>query len=352
MNPGNPSIAEVLDADAASDLLAELADRAPRRRPALLRRVLAHAVQNKGYLEADDAAAAMAAAALVAVARDMTEAEGDEDLEALTAFPVDARLLESALAALGRLADPRDNELLGSWEDGEALDGYLAGIHRWHEALSRPVTGRPPARRRARTHGPRLRAGATFLCKLPSGRRVRAVVIAVRDGGESARVALVGPATLDPDDVGAQSWVLIDTLDCLSADLECREGWSRRDDAPPPLLRTLQEEPSAEGAKGGPDLLGPHVLDALVDDTEARGLTGLAWHHDPRGIAPWREDLVDEYAPWVETTQEAARAGEPAAGIAALLAVRYGDVGVHDSALRRYAEDAYAYLESWRPDPE
>ncbi|MCL3861989.1 DUF4259 domain-containing protein [Actinotalea sp. K2] len=344
----------VFEADDAADLLAELEERSPGRRPALLRRVLARIVAAaNGYLELPAAAAGLAAAALVAVARNGDLAQGDEHLEGLTAFPVDTRLHELATAALDRLTDPRDNEWLEAWEESGALTTRLGDVAHWRQALTRPAVDRPAVRRvRRRPRVPPVPIGATFLRVTASGRHLRAVVVDVDYRGETIDLALVGPA--EPSSLGGDEdrrpVVVVGGLQCSGA---AAANWPRLGDVQPQGLRGLAHRATAAiDFRITYGSIPAGLVDQLIEEANAQIFEALAWRHDPLGIAAWREDLAEEYRPWVETTEEAIRDGAPASDIAALLSVRCGGAHVDTAALERYAEDAHAYIESWMMPPD
>ena len=118
--------------DDAADFADELDDADPARREVLIREALQRAVDTDEYLESDDAARAVAAAAVVAATRTAgmpmdDDTDGPEFLTTgdLTALPDD--LAELARQALDRVA-AEDSEWREAWEESDALDEAVATL--------------------------------------------------------------------------------------------------------------------------------------------------------------------------------------------------------------------------------
>lgn len=119
------------DNDTAADFAAAL-DRAPAAgRTELVRGALRNAVASPGYLDIDDGAQAVAAAALVAAQCPGGEplASGYGPAQELPAFPVDLRAL--AAEALERVV-AEDSELAEGWD---AADPWRVNVDRLRRVL-------------------------------------------------------------------------------------------------------------------------------------------------------------------------------------------------------------------------
>jgi hypothetical protein len=97
-----------------------------------LRAALLQAASGKGYLEAPDAAAALAAAEMVAAARGKptSAAKGNSDVTGWvgrTHPTVDPALVADALRAVDRILG-EDSELRELWSESEQYDAWRAGV--------------------------------------------------------------------------------------------------------------------------------------------------------------------------------------------------------------------------------
>jgi hypothetical protein len=127
------------DNDAAADLLARLGDAAEvEQRTEILREALDVVVANDDYLDYDDAAAGVAAAALVAHARGGLDPSALDTLalDTLVEGPLDIpdALVPLAAAALDRVVTG-DSEWRELWAEGDELDEVLAELATQRQAL-------------------------------------------------------------------------------------------------------------------------------------------------------------------------------------------------------------------------
>ena len=125
------------DNDTAADWAADLDDAAPAQRPTLIREALTAAVDSVEYLDGDDAAVAVAAAAVVAA----TQPGGPEldnnygpDADTLTSLRLEPDLRVLANRALLRALD-EESEWRELWEEAgqydearRALDPVLSAL--------------------------------------------------------------------------------------------------------------------------------------------------------------------------------------------------------------------------------
>lgn len=125
------------DNDTAADWAGHLDEAAPAARPALVREALTTVVKATGYLDADDAMSAIAAAAVIAG----TRPDGPEidptygpDAETLADLRLDPDLDTLAAQALVRVMD-EESEWRELWEEADefddarrVLDALLAAI--------------------------------------------------------------------------------------------------------------------------------------------------------------------------------------------------------------------------------
>ena len=120
----------VFDNDGAGQLLAEIRHAGPERRVSLLRQALEFAAGCEGYLENPEAQEAVAAAALVAAARQGSgtgKVADPEVLGFLAGFSPDPDLLRLADHALARVVGDR-SEWRELWEEASAIDEPLAAV--------------------------------------------------------------------------------------------------------------------------------------------------------------------------------------------------------------------------------
>ena len=123
------------DNDEAADFAGGLDDLSEDKRADAVREALTRAVEEADYLDGDDAAVAVAAAALVAA-----QCPGGDEVdsvygpkESLPQLPDDLRSL--AAVALDRvLAD--DSELKELWEEAESVEQWHEEIARLHQVLA------------------------------------------------------------------------------------------------------------------------------------------------------------------------------------------------------------------------
>ncbi|HEY2949110.1 MAG TPA: DUF4259 domain-containing protein [Micromonosporaceae bacterium] len=120
--------------DDAADLCAELADADPAQQAEMLRAVLRRAADNTGYLEIDDAQAAIAAAAVVAAWSAGHAVVGAPELADLGAVAVPADLAPSARQALDRVSGP-NSEWRSLWGEGTDLNDVLTELATIRSAL-------------------------------------------------------------------------------------------------------------------------------------------------------------------------------------------------------------------------
>ena len=118
--------------DDAADFADELDDADPAQREVLIRGALQRAVDVDEYLEADDAARAVAAAAVVAATRTPgmpvdDDADGPEFLLTGDLNPLPEDLAGLARQALDRVA-AEDSEWREAWEESDALDEAVAAL--------------------------------------------------------------------------------------------------------------------------------------------------------------------------------------------------------------------------------
>lgn len=115
--------------DAAADFADDLDDADPAEREVLIRGALQRAVDAEDFLDADDAARAVAAAAVVAATSTpgmpMDDQDGPEFLQRGDSLPLPDDLVELAREALDRVAAD-DSEWRELWEESDALDEAVA----------------------------------------------------------------------------------------------------------------------------------------------------------------------------------------------------------------------------------
>jgi hypothetical protein len=120
--------------DDAADFSVDLADAVPADRIEMLRAALRRAADNTGYLEIDDAQAAIAAAAVVAAWSAGHAVDGAPELPDLGSVVMPADLVSSALHALDRVAGP-NSEWRSLWGEGGDMNDVLAELARIRMAL-------------------------------------------------------------------------------------------------------------------------------------------------------------------------------------------------------------------------
>jgi hypothetical protein len=122
------------DNDDAADLCGELAAADPAERAEMLRVALGRAAHNTGYLEIDDAQAAVAAAAVVAAWSAGHPVDGASELSDLTPVAIPVDLVSSARQALDRVAGP-GSEWRSLWGEGTDMNDVLAELATIRSAL-------------------------------------------------------------------------------------------------------------------------------------------------------------------------------------------------------------------------
>jgi hypothetical protein len=126
------------DNDAALDLIAQLAGAGPAGRAAAVHHALAASATADGYLDYDDASEALAAAAIVALARGpipgVTEVPDEVDADTIE-FSDELRAL--AVRAIDRVASP-DSEWLDLWTEGSDSGNALTMVAALRSALLKP----------------------------------------------------------------------------------------------------------------------------------------------------------------------------------------------------------------------
>ncbi|MGW7288482.1 DUF4259 domain-containing protein [Streptomyces sp. NPDC054847] len=123
------------DNDTAADFSGTLDDAAESERPGILREALLRVVGTDDYLDSDEAAEAVAAAALVAAqcpgGEAVTTPYGPD--EPVPALPADLRLL--AVEALDRTLR-KPSELMELWDETAAGPAWRAGMAGLREVLA------------------------------------------------------------------------------------------------------------------------------------------------------------------------------------------------------------------------
>jgi hypothetical protein len=113
--------------DDAADLWGVLADADPAERAEMLRAALRRAADNTGYLEIDDAQAAIAAAAVVAAWSAGHPVNSASELSELDPVAIPADLATSARQALDRVAGS-NSEWRSLWGEGTDINDALAEL--------------------------------------------------------------------------------------------------------------------------------------------------------------------------------------------------------------------------------
>ena len=112
--------------------------------------------------------------------------------------------------------------------------------------------------------------------------------------------------------------------------------------AAPPSARETLEVVSSDVSIS--NLLCKWLPFELPRERLRKELDDLAWAHDPRGLRQWRAELPAEYAPWVQSVEEAAESAATPEDLAAVLTVQHGGAGVEQAALERFADAAWTLL--------
>lgn len=84
----------------------------------------------------------------------------------------------------------------------------------------------------------------------------------------------------------------------------------------------------------------------MVADRVRSELVETVWRVDPRRLREWRDEMPDEYAPWVDTLLELP-GPSTASDISSLLHTRFGGSDVDLSLLDHFADRAHHLLASW-----
>lgn len=128
--------AGAFDNDSVCDWLYTLEDISPAERAEVLRETLETAVSCQDYLDYDDAAAAIGAAAtVVAARRGEAFSPGGISLTAADLPPASPDLIALALQALDRVTGD-DSEWRDLWGEGDGIDEALAGLTEIRSGLS------------------------------------------------------------------------------------------------------------------------------------------------------------------------------------------------------------------------
>jgi hypothetical protein len=84
----------------------------------------------------------------------------------------------------------------------------------------------------------------------------------------------------------------------------------------------------------------------IVAERVRSELVETVWRVDPRGLREWRDEMPNEYAPWVDTVLELP-AQSNALDISSVLHARFGGSDVDLSLLDQFADRAHHLLTSW-----
>lgn len=128
------------DNDDAADFAGDLNDAAPADRPDLIREALEAAADNEDYLEAPEANAAIAAAAIVASQQpdgpEVDSAYGPDFLIDGGSIDLPDEFVELALRAIARILSD-ESEWRDLWDEAESLDEAIAALEPIRAALNR-----------------------------------------------------------------------------------------------------------------------------------------------------------------------------------------------------------------------